>query len=67
MFTHNFDPVFIDFGLFQIKWYSLAYILGIVIGWFYAIKIIKKTENNEYHFKQIKKADFDDLVIYLLF
>ncbi len=67
MFTHNFDPVFIDFGLFQIKWYSLAYILGIVIGWFYAIKIIKKTENNEYHFKQIKKADFDDLVFYLLF
>ena len=67
MFTHNFSPVFIDFGLFQVKWYSLAYILGIFIGWLYAIKIIKETENNELHFKQIKKSDFDDLVIYLLF
>ncbi len=65
MFIHNFNPVLIDFGLFQIRWYSIAYILGIIIGWFYASKIIQKTELNEFNFKQVKKSEFDDLVIYL--
>ena len=44
MIVHNFDPVFIDLGLFQIRWYSLAYIFGILLGWMYAIKIIKLTD-----------------------
>ena len=43
MFVHNFDPVLIDLGFFQIRWYSIAYILGIILGWVYAVKIIKKT------------------------
>ena len=50
MIVHNFDPVLIDLGLFQIRWYSMAYILGIVLGWIYAKKIIKKTEQSEYDF-----------------
>ena len=66
MIVHNFDPVLIDLGLFQIRWYSMAYILGIVLGWIYAKKIIKKTEQSEYDFKAIKKSDFDDLIIYLV-
>ena len=66
MIVHNFDPVLIDLGLFQIRWYSLAYILGIIIGWIYAIKIIKFTTNNQYNFTPIKKSQFDDLIIYLV-
>ena len=66
MIVHNFDPVLIDLGLFQIRWYSLAYILGIIIGWVYAIKIIKFTTNNQYNFTPIKKSQFDDLIIYLV-
>ena len=42
MIVHNFDPVLIDFGIVQIRWYSLAYILGILAGWWYGINIIKK-------------------------
>ena len=42
MIVHNFDPVFIDLGVFQIRWYSIAYIVGIILGWIYAIKIIKE-------------------------
>ena len=41
MIIHNFDPVLIDLGIFQIRWYSVAYILGIVLGWMCANKIIK--------------------------
>ena len=54
MIVHNFDPVLIDFGLFQVRWYSIAYIMGIIIGWIYALKIIKETQNNTYGFVSIK-------------
>ena len=66
MIVHNFDPVLIDLGLFQIRWYSLAYILGIIIGWMYAVKIINLTTNNKYNFEQIKASHFNDLIIYLV-
>ena len=66
MFVHNFDPVLVDLGFFQIRWYSLAYIIGIILGWIYAIKIIKLTENNDYSFYPVKKTDFDDLIVYLI-
>ena len=56
MIVHNFDPILIDLGIFQIRWYSVAYILGIIIGWMYATKIIKLTTTNQYNFEQIKKS-----------
>ena len=54
MIVHNFDSVLVDLGFFEIRWYSLAYILGIVIGWLYASKIIKITSKNEYSFEANK-------------
>jgi len=42
MIVHNFDPVFIDFGIIEIRWYSLAYIFGILFGWWYGKRLIKK-------------------------
>ena len=66
MIVHNFDPILIDLGLFQIRWYSIAYILGIIIGWMYATKIIKLTTINKYNFEQIKTSHFNDLIIYLV-
>ena len=67
MIVHNFSPVLVDLGLFQVRWYSLAYILGIIIGWVYALKVIKTTEKNLSNFTPIKKSDFDDLIIYMVF
>jgi len=66
MIVHNFNPILIDLGLFQIRWYSLAYILGIIIGWIYAVKIIKLTTKNIRNFDPVKKSHFDDLIIYLV-
>ena len=65
MIVHNFDPVFIDLGLIQIRWYSLAYIIGIILGWMYAIKIIK-IMINKHKFELIKPVMFDGLIIYLI-
>ena len=66
MIVHNFDPVLIDLGLFQVRWYSIAYIFGIIVGWMYAIIIIKLSTTNKFNFKQIQSSHFDDLVIYLV-
>ena len=33
MYTHNLDPVLFDLGFLTVRWYSLAYIFGILIGW----------------------------------
>ena len=64
MYTHNLDPVLIDFGFISIRWYSLAYIFGIVIGWWFGKKIIRHIlKNNSIKFKI---DDFDDLISYLI-
>ncbi|MDC0179719.1 prolipoprotein diacylglyceryl transferase [Candidatus Pelagibacter sp.] len=58
MFINNFDPVAFQIMSFEIRWYSLAYILGIVIGWILCKKIfIKKSDISE---------KFDDYIIYLI-
>ena len=63
MYTHNLDPVLFDLGLFSLRWYSLAYILGIIIGWWYGKKlIIKKYKKINYEFELIQ---FDNLITYL--
>jgi len=58
MFINNFDPVAFQIMSFEIRWYSLAYILGIVIGWILCKKIfIKKSDIRE---------KFDDYITYLI-
>ena len=56
MFINNFDPVAFQIMSFEIRWYSLAYIFGIIIGWLLCKKIfIKDTKINE---------KFDDYLTY---
>ena len=65
MFTHSFDPVLVNFGLIEIRWYSLAYIFGILIGWWYGKKIIIKrfiVEKQTFNLKE-----FDNLITYIVF
>ena len=37
-----FDPVAIAIGPFAIRWYALAYICGILLGWLYARAVIRR-------------------------
>ena len=39
MFINNFDPVAFEIFSLEIRWYSLAYIVGILLGWYLAKKI----------------------------
>ena len=64
MIVHNFDPVLLDFGIIQIRWYSLAYIFGILFGWWYGKSIIKKQISETSQKKYL--VNFDDLVGYII-
>jgi len=44
MFINNFDPVAFEIFSLQIRWYSLAYIFGILFGWIYCKKKLIKDE-----------------------
>jgi phosphatidylglycerol---prolipoprotein diacylglyceryl transferase len=58
MFINNFDPVAFQIFEFEIRWYSLAYIVGILLGWLHCKKILK---NNDKFLRL-----FDDLITYLI-
>ena len=58
MFVNNFDPVAIQFFSFEIRWYSLAYIFGILFGWIYCKKILIENQNTS--------KLLDDLISYLI-
>ena len=36
-----FDPIAISIGPFAVRWYALAYLAGIVLGWLYARSILR--------------------------
>ena len=58
MFINNFDPVAFEFLTFEIRWYSLSYIAGIILAWIYIKKfILKETEYSKY---------IDDLISYII-
>ena len=64
MYIHNLNPVFINIGFFEVRWYSLAYIFGILIGWWFAKKIIDfKILNKIINFDS---KIFDDLISYII-
>ena len=60
MFTHNLDPILFEIGYVSIRWYSLAYVFGILIGWWYGKKILLykfKSSNTSFNYQK-----FDDLI-----
>ena len=57
MFINNFDPVAIEIFSLEIRWYSLAYIMGILIGWYLAKKIF--VNKNIY-------SRFDDYITFII-
>ncbi len=62
--VHNFDPVLINLGFIKIHWYSLAYIFGILFGWWYGRFIIKKKVKAKDKENYIR--NFDDLISYII-
>ena len=58
MFINNFDPVAFTVFSIEIRWYSLAYIFGILFGWLIIKKFLDKDQK---YFKNL-----DDLLTYII-
>ncbi len=58
------NPILISIGPFAVRWYALAYIVGIIAGWFYARAIIasQRLWGGPAPFTVL---DFDDFVIWI--
>ena len=52
------SPVALDLGFFQLRWYSLAYLSGIFIGYWYLLKLLKQPG------APMARRHADDLVFY---
>ena len=60
----HIDPVLISVGPFAVRWYALAYIVGILGGWFYARAIIR-SERLWGGPAPLTVTDFDDFVLWV--
>ncbi|MDQ0437769.1 phosphatidylglycerol:prolipoprotein diacylglycerol transferase [Kaistia dalseonensis] len=58
------DPVLISVGPFAIRWYALAYIVGILFGWWYAKRLVGSPKLWGPGGAPIKPIDIDDLVVW---
>ena len=58
------NPVLLSIGPLAVRWYALAYIVGIIAGWFYARAIIA-SERYWGGAAPLTVIDFDDFVIWI--
>ena len=54
----HLSPVALDLGFLKIRWYSLAYIAGIMLGWWYLLRLIDRPG------APMARRHADDLVFY---
>lgn len=52
------DPVALDLGFFTLKWYSLAYLAGILIGYWYLLKLVAQPGS------PMARRHADDMIFY---
>ena len=53
------SPVALDLGFFQIRWYSLSYLVMILLGYWYLTKLIKRPG------APMSQAHAEDLILYI--
>jgi phosphatidylglycerol:prolipoprotein diacylglycerol transferase len=52
------DPVAISLGPFSVRWYALAYIVGLVLGWRYCLMLADRPPN------LVSRRDIDDFLVW---
>ncbi|MBO9196451.1 MULTISPECIES: prolipoprotein diacylglyceryl transferase [unclassified Rhizobium] len=61
----NIDPIAFAIGPVAIHWYGLAYVAGIMIGWYYARLIAANDSLWPGNVSPITKAQLDDFVVWV--
>lgn len=60
----SFDPVLFAIGPFVVRWYALAYIFGILLGWLYARAIIR-SDTLWGKRAPMTVTDYDDFILWV--
>jgi phosphatidylglycerol:prolipoprotein diacylglycerol transferase len=61
----DFDPVLLHVGPFAIRWYALAYIAGILLGWRYAAALVSRRSLTPTRGPVATTLQIDDLVLWI--
>ncbi|WJH40395.1 prolipoprotein diacylglyceryl transferase [Aliirhizobium terrae] len=61
----NIDPVAFSIGPLAIHWYGLAYVAGILLGWFYARKLIERPDLWKGDAAPMTKTHLDDFLVWI--
>jgi phosphatidylglycerol---prolipoprotein diacylglyceryl transferase len=57
----HIDPIFFSIGPLKVHWYGLAYMAGIILGWFYARRLVQKNYDGPITLKHV-----DDVVSWVV-
>ena len=60
----DIDPVIVRIGPLAVHWYGLAYVVGILFGWWYAKRLITNPSLWPEGVKPMKPEDIDDLLVW---
>ncbi len=61
MFIHNINPVLLDLGLIEIRYYGLVYFIGFLVTYFWLIHLAKKGA-----IKNLTREAAENFMIYLI-
>ena len=61
----HFDPVLIHLGPIAIRWYALAYVAGILLGWRYAVALVRNARLWAFRGPAATPAQIDDLILWI--
>jgi len=55
----EFDPILVRLGPLAIRWYALAYVAGLVLGWLYVRRLNARVAGT------LRRDDIDDLLVWI--
>ncbi len=61
----NFDPVLLHLGPLAIRWYALAYVAGILLGWRWAVSLVRNPSLWRGGEPTATPAQIDDLILWV--
>ncbi len=61
----HFNPVLLQLGPFALRWYALAYMAGILLGWRYGVALVRNLKIWRGAAPTLNERQIDDLVVYV--
>ncbi len=61
----DIDPVLLALGPVKIRWYALAYVAGIVAGWYYISRLLKRESLWAPRAAPLEAGQLDDLILWV--